>query len=185
MPGNRECVKWNADAAEEIIRMKPDAVFTNGSRNVRAGLTEETPSGFIAQWRKLEKAEIPVIAAREPETLLLPTAVCRHARTRGAAMQCVTSGPADTGGSVLADRGPAEQHILFGLQRLLLHRGPVPANDRQRAGLPRRQPRERHVHGNHEPDRGGGAAGSARRPGRGVISSFRAPTVLGDGSAVR
>ncbi|SES30147.1 Peptidoglycan/LPS O-acetylase OafA/YrhL, contains acyltransferase and SGNH-hydrolase domains [Lentzea xinjiangensis] len=65
MPGDRECIKWNADAAQEIIRMKPDAVFTNGSRNVRVGLTEETPSGFVAQWRKLEEAEIPVVAARD------------------------------------------------------------------------------------------------------------------------
>ena len=65
MPGDRDCVKWNADAAQEIIRTKPDAVFTNGSRNVRVGLTEETPAGFVAQWRKLEEAEIPVIAVRD------------------------------------------------------------------------------------------------------------------------
>lgn len=65
MPGDRVCIQWNADAAAEIIRLKPDLVFTNGSRNVRVGLTEHTPAGFVAQWRKLEEAEIPVLAVRD------------------------------------------------------------------------------------------------------------------------
>ena len=40
----------DASAAAEIAGLRPDAVVTLGSRDVRAGLTEQTPPGFVAQW---------------------------------------------------------------------------------------------------------------------------------------
>ncbi|WP_309111679.1 acyltransferase family protein [Saccharothrix sp.] len=65
MPGDAACIKWNADAAAEIISLNPDLVLANGTRDVRAGLTEDTPAGFVAQWRKLESAGIRVVAVRD------------------------------------------------------------------------------------------------------------------------
>ncbi|ASO19645.1 acyltransferase family protein [Actinoalloteichus hoggarensis] len=64
-PNDDGCRQWNADAAEEIIEMAPDAVFTIGSRDVRVGLTETTPPGFVDQWRRLGDEGIPVLAMRD------------------------------------------------------------------------------------------------------------------------
>lgn len=63
--GDQECAQWNSDAADEIIAMRPDVVVTNGSREARVGLTEETPDGFVGQWRKLTDAGIHVTALRD------------------------------------------------------------------------------------------------------------------------
>lgn len=65
MPGDAPCVAWNAAAAAEILDLKPDAVFTLASRDVRIGLSEVTPPGFVEQWRRLAAADIPVIALRD------------------------------------------------------------------------------------------------------------------------
>ncbi|ONI85423.1 acyltransferase [Actinosynnema sp. ALI-1.44] len=64
-PHDKPCVEWNAAAVTEIIALRPDAVFTLASRNVRVGLTEETPVGFVDQWRSLQQAGIPVLAVRD------------------------------------------------------------------------------------------------------------------------
>uniref|UniRef100_UPI001B877163 acyltransferase family protein n=1 Tax=Amycolatopsis palatopharyngis TaxID=187982 RepID=UPI001B877163 len=65
MPGDPGCIQWNADAAEELIERRPDAVLALSTRDVRPGLTEYTPPGFVEQWRKLEPAGIPVLAIRD------------------------------------------------------------------------------------------------------------------------
>lgn len=65
MPGDANCLKWNADAVDKILSLRPDLVLANGTRDVRRGLTEQTPSGFVAQWRKLEDAAIAVAAVRD------------------------------------------------------------------------------------------------------------------------
>lgn len=65
MPGDAKCLKWNSDAVDKILSLRPDLVLANGTRDVRAGLTEETPPGFVAQWRKLEEAGIAVAAVRD------------------------------------------------------------------------------------------------------------------------
>lgn len=64
-PNDTECRDWNSAAADEIVALHPDAVFTTASREVRIGLTETTPNGFVAQWWKLAEANIPVLAARD------------------------------------------------------------------------------------------------------------------------
>ncbi|NIH80202.1 acyltransferase family protein [Amycolatopsis viridis] len=64
-PDDQVCRDWNAAAADEILDLRPDAVFTTATRNVRAGLTEWTPPGFVAQWRKISAAGIPVLAVRD------------------------------------------------------------------------------------------------------------------------
>ncbi|MCK2243023.1 MULTISPECIES: acyltransferase family protein [unclassified Crossiella] len=65
MPGDQPCVDWNAAAAAEIINLKPDAVLTLASRDVRIGRTEVTPPGFVEQWKRLAAANIPVVALRD------------------------------------------------------------------------------------------------------------------------
>ncbi|WP_433273665.1 SGNH hydrolase domain-containing protein [Pseudonocardia xinjiangensis] len=65
VPGEPDCLAWNAAAMEEILAMHPDTVITLASRDVRAGLTEQTPPGFVEQWRRLDAAGIPVVALRD------------------------------------------------------------------------------------------------------------------------
>ncbi|MEU3270184.1 acyltransferase family protein [Saccharomonospora sp. NPDC006951] len=65
LPNNEECVPWNAAVIEEIIETKPDAVMTMGTRDVRVGLKEWTPEGYVAQWQRLNEAGIPVVAMRD------------------------------------------------------------------------------------------------------------------------
>ncbi|ACU39144.1 acyltransferase family protein [Actinosynnema mirum] len=63
--GDRDCEDWNAAAAERIVDLKPDAVVTMATRTIRLDHDEETPDGFVAQWRNLEEAGIPVVAIRD------------------------------------------------------------------------------------------------------------------------
>lgn len=63
--GSQGCVDWNAALIEELKDLKPDAVVTMSTYQVRKGLTERTPPGFVEQWRKLERAGIPVVAFRD------------------------------------------------------------------------------------------------------------------------
>ncbi|MDT8914708.1 acyltransferase family protein [Amycolatopsis sp. PS_44_ISF1] len=65
MPGDPACIAWNAAAEREITDRHPDAVLTLASRDVRPGLTEQTPPGFVDQWKKLDQAGIPVFAVRD------------------------------------------------------------------------------------------------------------------------
>jgi peptidoglycan/LPS O-acetylase OafA/YrhL len=60
-----DCLAWNAAAADEITALQPDAVVTLATRDVRVGLTEQTPGGFVEAWRRLDEQGIPVIALRD------------------------------------------------------------------------------------------------------------------------
>jgi peptidoglycan/LPS O-acetylase OafA/YrhL len=64
-PDNAGCMGWNQIAADTIIALHPDAVFAAGSREVRAGLTEQTPAGYVEQWRRMNDAGIRVVAFRD------------------------------------------------------------------------------------------------------------------------
>jgi peptidoglycan/LPS O-acetylase OafA/YrhL len=70
------CVKWNRDAVAEIVEMKPDVVVTVGTREVRPGLTEIIPTGYVDSWRDLTEHEIPVIALRDNPRFAKPPVVC-------------------------------------------------------------------------------------------------------------
>jgi peptidoglycan/LPS O-acetylase OafA/YrhL len=83
------CVRWNADAMREIFVLRPDLVLTNGSRDVRVGLTEHTPPGFAMAWRRLGHAGIPVLAARDNPRYDTSPSECADAHGR-AAPQCAT-----------------------------------------------------------------------------------------------
>ena len=65
VPDEPDCLAWNAAAADEIIAMRPDAVVTLASRDARVGRTEQTPAGFVEQWRRLDSEGIPVLALRD------------------------------------------------------------------------------------------------------------------------
>jgi len=64
-PNDAECVAWNAAVGNKIAELRPDAVVTLATRDVRSGLTEQTPAGFIDQWRRLADLGIPVLAVRD------------------------------------------------------------------------------------------------------------------------
>jgi hypothetical protein len=64
-PSDASCTAWNAAAEQAIVAMRPDSVLTLASLDVRVGLTEQTPQGFIDQWSNLNKAGIPVVAVRD------------------------------------------------------------------------------------------------------------------------
>jgi hypothetical protein len=51
--------------AAEITDLRPDAVVTLASRDVRVGLTEQTPPGFVQQWHRLDELGIPMMAIRD------------------------------------------------------------------------------------------------------------------------
>lgn len=76
LPDDTVCAEWNAAAADEIAELKPDAVITMASRNVRVGHTEETPAGFVDQWRRLGSAGIPVVAIRDNPRYDYSPSVC-------------------------------------------------------------------------------------------------------------
>jgi hypothetical protein len=65
VPDEPECLAWNSAAADEIAALQPDAVVTLASRDVRVGHTEQTPPGFVEQWRRLDAQGIPVLALRD------------------------------------------------------------------------------------------------------------------------
>jgi hypothetical protein len=77
--GDQGCLDWNAAAMGEILADHPDFVFTNATRDVRAGLTERTPPGFVAQWRRLEAASIRVLAVRDNPRFATSPAACVEA----------------------------------------------------------------------------------------------------------
>lgn len=59
------CQQWSIDATAEIIAMKPDAVITLATRDVRAGRTENVPPGYVEAWRRLAEHGIPVVGLRD------------------------------------------------------------------------------------------------------------------------
>ncbi|MBN9099720.1 MULTISPECIES: acyltransferase family protein [unclassified Pseudonocardia] len=64
-PNQPGCVEWNNAAVQEIADLKPDAVVTLASLDVMPGLTEHTPPGFPAQWKRVTDLGIPVLAVRD------------------------------------------------------------------------------------------------------------------------
>jgi hypothetical protein len=64
-PDEADCLNWGEAAAAEIADLRPDVVVTLASRDVRAGLTEQTPPGFVDRWRQLDELGIPVLALRD------------------------------------------------------------------------------------------------------------------------
>lgn len=85
VPDDADCLAWLDAAAGEIADLAPDAVVTLASRNVRAGLTEQTPSGFVEQWRRLADLGIPVLAVRDNPRFDFSVPDCVETFGRGSA----------------------------------------------------------------------------------------------------
>ena len=64
-PDNADCVSWNDAAAAELVDLGATSVVTLASRDVRVGLTEQTPPGFVDRWRQLDEHGISVLAVRD------------------------------------------------------------------------------------------------------------------------
>lgn len=64
-PADDGCTAWNAAVADELAGMQPDAVLTLATRDVRPGLTETTPPGFVEAWWWMHDAGVPVVAVRD------------------------------------------------------------------------------------------------------------------------
>ncbi|MGI9003748.1 MAG: acyltransferase family protein [Pseudonocardia sp.] len=82
VPDEPDCLAWNDAAAAEIADLRPDAVVTLASRDVRVGLTEQTPPGFVQQWHRLDELGIPVLAVRDNPRFdySMPDCIHRNAR---------------------------------------------------------------------------------------------------------
>jgi hypothetical protein len=78
-PGDQGCLAWNAAAVDEILADRPDFVFTMATRDVRAGFTEHTPPGFVAQWRRLGTESIRVLAVRDNPRYATSPSTCVEA----------------------------------------------------------------------------------------------------------
>ncbi len=83
-PDNVECKNWNAAAADEILDLRPDAVITTATRDVRVGVDENTPPGFVAQWWKLDSENIPIVAVRDNPRYDTSPSACVEALGRDA-----------------------------------------------------------------------------------------------------
>ncbi|MER6670931.1 acyltransferase family protein [Amycolatopsis japonica] len=65
VPGDQSCIDWNTAVVDEIVTTRPDAVMTIGTRDVKVGVEERVPAGYLAQWRKVDEVGIPVLAVRD------------------------------------------------------------------------------------------------------------------------
>jgi peptidoglycan/LPS O-acetylase OafA/YrhL len=89
-PANpKVCDRWSRDAIAETLAMRPDAVVTVATREVRAGLTEHIPDGYVEAWRALAEQGIPVIGLRDNPRFAKPPVDCVQAKGAGAAA-CAT-----------------------------------------------------------------------------------------------
>lgn len=83
-PDSTECLDWNAAAIAAVVDRHPDVVFTLASRNIRTGLTEQTPAGFVDAWTRLSDAGIPVLAVRDNPRFDFRPPDCLQEKGRGA-----------------------------------------------------------------------------------------------------
>jgi peptidoglycan/LPS O-acetylase OafA/YrhL len=63
MEFREQCAHWNELALAKLQEIKPDAVFTAGTRG--SGPKEVIPQGYIDQWYKLASSGIAVLAIRD------------------------------------------------------------------------------------------------------------------------
>lgn len=67
-----DCKEWNKKLIETLISSKPDLVFTHADV---AG-KERIPAGFLKQWKKLQVADIPILAVRDNPRFGFDVAAC-------------------------------------------------------------------------------------------------------------
>ncbi|MFC5141788.1 acyltransferase family protein [Actinomycetospora rhizophila] len=79
------CADTNQAAIAHIARTRPALVVADASRNVRVGLTESTPPGFVEAWGRLGDAGVPVLAVRDNPRFDTAPPSCVDTYGRGAA----------------------------------------------------------------------------------------------------
>ncbi|MGI5127741.1 acyltransferase family protein [Pseudonocardia sp. CA-107938] len=81
-PSNDTCDPFHQATMDIIARDRPDVVVTIGSRDVRAGLTENTPQDYVDAWRQVTDLDIPVVAVRDNPRFdySIPDCVSTHDR---------------------------------------------------------------------------------------------------------
>ncbi|MDD7966368.1 acyltransferase family protein [Actinomycetospora lemnae] len=70
------CGEWNQQALEEIRDLRPDAVVTIASREVRTGQTENTPPSYVEGWKALDALGVPVVGVRDNPRFDYAPAAC-------------------------------------------------------------------------------------------------------------
>ena len=74
------CAEWNRGVMDELVELRPDAVFTTGtttSLDTSAGFGEEVlVEGYVDRWRELEDLGIEVIAVRDTPRLSFDAPEC-------------------------------------------------------------------------------------------------------------
>jgi peptidoglycan/LPS O-acetylase OafA/YrhL len=82
-PGDtEECRQWNENVLNELLRLKPDVVFTISTRG--AGGREIVPQGYVRSWEALVAAGIRVVALRDNPNYLFDVATCIEIHGPGA-----------------------------------------------------------------------------------------------------
>ncbi|MFI6577638.1 acyltransferase family protein [Nocardiopsis sp. NPDC050513] len=76
-----ECDAWNDQVMAELRGLRPDAVFTTGTRTrVGSDRPEHVPDGYVERWRELDALGIAVVAVRDTPRFGfdVPECVDRH-----------------------------------------------------------------------------------------------------------
>ncbi|MFW6640085.1 acyltransferase family protein [Nocardiopsis algeriensis] len=61
-----ECEEWNAGVMEELMELRPDAVFTLGTLSGDEKRKEEhVPDGFVERWHQMDELGTDVVAIRD------------------------------------------------------------------------------------------------------------------------
>lgn len=68
------CHEWNENVLAELEELRPDAVFTTATRV--GGGREETPEGYVEQWRALEERGLEVVAVRDTPWPMIDVPEC-------------------------------------------------------------------------------------------------------------
>lgn len=95
-----QCAKWNKQALEKLLELRPTAVFTVATRG--SGAEETVPDAYVEVWRALAAAGIQVIAIRDTPWMMFDVAECIEIAGPDSA---ACSRPRK---SMLADRDPIE-----------------------------------------------------------------------------
>ncbi len=75
-----ECEEWKTEQMERLRELRPDAVFTTGTRSQAAPDEEYVPDGYLERWQEMDELGIEVIAVRDTPRLdfIAPDCVDKH-----------------------------------------------------------------------------------------------------------
>jgi peptidoglycan/LPS O-acetylase OafA/YrhL len=68
------CHEWNEHVLAQVLRLKPDLVFTTSTRYTEEG--EVVPDGYLEAWRHLGTSGIRVVAIRDNPSMAFDVSAC-------------------------------------------------------------------------------------------------------------